>query len=513
MAELEKARAELACHEQQEQCLLQQLTDIRKAADYQRSRIDVLVRGRLAPIKGLPIEVLQVILAYAIHAAPSDCDVHLHRKWELAMVSRRWRDAILYHPPFWTHIKLTPAWDLAIVKAHVARSGACLLDIQLQSWTSNQRRETLPALLDAVASSVHRWRSFVIHNGVGYPITAQVLEYVGKLTLPSLTRVSIPLYPSTIRDIEEGTVHYPSFLKPGTCSSMKELELRNFVPDDDFCIPEGLISLVLRLPDYRPSGSTAFLASLTSQTLKTLTLTGNIDHWGIPPDTIHFPLLEKLEVRVSNLKGLLEALVVPRLQSFQYRPYRPQDPPSVVFGDLYMKFSPVKHLAFSLWETIADRYEDANTFCTAFPGVHHAEMEPSDLQYLFQYNHGSCAADHWVHLESLTVNGINNDILRTPNELSLWLDHRKRMGKSKIRVKISKIQGSDWDYGVCWLSALYESLHERCILEFDNVPLVPSVLLSGEVDSALELVRIRFERIRLQVDVKCRRLYHACHMA
>lgn len=489
MDELAKARIQLACLEQQERDLLRRLKDVRSAVELQRARIDALVRSiEHAPINRLPTELLLVILDLAINAAPVGCDIHLYtRKWELTCVSRRWRDIILNSPALWTSIKLTPAWDVSVVKAHVTRSRVRLLDIEVgQPWRS-KGRDTLPAQLDAVVSSAHRWRSLIIHNSAGYMLTTHVLARIDYLKLSSLTHVSIPLYPPTIREQDEGKLYYPNFLRLGRTSNLKSLELRNFVAPNDFQIPPGLTDLLLKLPDVRPSGSSSFLSSLSSKTLRNLSLSGDIDHWLLQPDTIHLPFLERLELRVSKAKDVLEAFVIPRLISFEYHPYRMQDPPSVVFRGLRSKFRTVEHLSFHLWEILEDHYEDANTFCRAFPGVRHAQLHPTDIPSLFLSRDVSCAVDHWTHLESLTFKGLTRDLLRTPNEFFLWLEQRKAKGKPMLRIKLSQIQGDDWGLDVSWLSMLYESLHDFSILEFEDVPLMPAVMLSGNVDSALQL--------------------------
>ncbi|KAL4075243.1 hypothetical protein V8B97DRAFT_1555954 [Scleroderma yunnanense] len=459
MDELAQARIQLVRLEQQERNLLGRLKDIRSAVQLQQATIDALVKSiNCAPISRLPTELLLEILDLAINAAPVGCDLHLHtRKWELTCVSRRWRDVILNSPVLWTSIKLTPIWDVSVVKAHVTRSRGRPLDIEVgQSWPS-RGRDALPAQLDVVVPSAHRWRSLVIHNSAGYTLSTHVLARIDNLKLSSLKHVSIPLYPPTLREQDEGKLCYPSFLRPGYISNLKSLELRNFVAPNDFQIPHGLTALLLKLPDVRPSGSSTFLSSLSSQTLKDLSLSGDIDHWSLQPDTIHLPFLEKLELRVSKAKGLLEALVAPRLINFEYHPYRMQDPPSVVFRGLSSKFRSVEYLSFHLWEILEDLYEDANAFY------------------------------HWAHLESLTFKGLTRDLLRTPNEFFMWLEQRKARGKPMLHIKLSQIQGDDWGLDVSWLSTLYEALHNFSILEFEDVPLMPTVMLSGNVDSTLQL--------------------------
>ena len=492
MNELAYARSQLAHLERQERDTLGRLKDIRNAVQLQKTRIDVIIRSiRNAPINRLPTELLLEILDLTINAAPARCDTHLYtRKWELTCVSRRWRDVILNSPVLWTSIKLTPAWNISVVNAHVTRSRGRLLDIEVGHPWRSKGRDVLRAQLDAVVSSAHRWRSLIVHNNAGYMLTMYLLARIDHLKLCSLTHVSIPIYPPTLREQDEGEVHFPNFLRPGHTSSIKRLELRNFVAPNDFQIPLGLTDLLLKLPDVRPSGSSSFLSSLSSKTLINLTLSGDIDHWSLHPDSIHLPFLERLELRVSKAKDLLEALVVPHLMSFEYHPYRMQDPPSVVFRGLRSRFRTVEHLSFHLWEVLEDRYEDANTFCRAFPSVRHAQLQPADIHCMFLSMDNSCAADHWTRLESLTFKGLTRDLLRTPNEFILWLEQRKTRGKPMLRIKLSQIQRDDWGPDDSWLSTLYESLHNFSILEFEDVPLMPAVILSGDVGPALQVVSI-----------------------
>ncbi|KIN98878.1 hypothetical protein M404DRAFT_825811 [Pisolithus tinctorius Marx 270] len=92
------------------------------------------VNRSLVQIDALPVELLTQMLHDAILADTDRCEVHRHRKQELACVSRCWRDTIFNNPFFWTTILVTPQWAPSLVEAHVQRSGRLLVAIQIKLW-------------------------------------------------------------------------------------------------------------------------------------------------------------------------------------------------------------------------------------------------------------------------------------------------------------------------------------------------------------------------------------------
>ncbi|KIN95547.1 hypothetical protein M404DRAFT_314703 [Pisolithus tinctorius Marx 270] len=117
-----------------------------------------------APLDILPVEVLAQILLHAVLADAHRCDVHRHRKQELASVSRCWRDIIFDNPTFWTSINLTPQWTPSLVEAHVQRSGCLFVDVEIGLWKTPEELDTLSMLLSVAMRCVERWRSLIFYG-------------------------------------------------------------------------------------------------------------------------------------------------------------------------------------------------------------------------------------------------------------------------------------------------------------------------------------------------------------
>ena len=202
MDELTEARVELARLENQEKQLIEQLYNVRTAVRAQRIKLDELIRRTHAPIDRLPNELLLRIIELSIHASvlafPS-CDVHRHRKLELACVSRHWRDMVLGFPRLWTTIRVSPTWSEPFVKAHVARSCQSPLDIEICAQDVTQ---SFRASMDILANCAQRWRSFTIRSGpfYGHCVLSVLLERMEHDVFPSLTRVSVRGVPSNSAD-------------------------------------------------------------------------------------------------------------------------------------------------------------------------------------------------------------------------------------------------------------------------------------------------------------------------
>ena len=135
-----------------------------------------------------------------------------------------------------------------------------------------------------------------------------------------------------------------------------------------------------------------------------------------------------------------------------------------------------------------------NAVPSAFPAVRHIDLsQPGGADSLFAPKNGSLTVDHWQHLKSLTVRGIDGipDFL---DGLAIWLKMRQIMDIPKPLVRFSFLNPTQDDhvtspcYGVGGtISALHGALHELCSLEWVNVPL-EGVVLSGTLDESLRLV-------------------------
>ncbi|KAF8492740.1 hypothetical protein F5888DRAFT_1636895 [Russula emetica] len=95
-------------------------------------------RNELAPISRLPPETLATIFTFLSASAWNERDVYL--EWiRVAHVCRRWREAALDHPRFWSHInftKLTPAGMAEILTR--AKMAPLHLEADVSIWRTAQ---------------------------------------------------------------------------------------------------------------------------------------------------------------------------------------------------------------------------------------------------------------------------------------------------------------------------------------------------------------------------------------
>lgn len=204
-----------------------------------------------------------------------------------------------------------------------------------------------------------------------------------------------------------------------------------------------------------------------------LSLSGNISHWRLQPNSINLPLLEKITLQLaSRLEEFLEAMVAPQLHHCDYQPSQFRRIPS--FHNIGCVFSSVQFL--SLWPCTEQNYlfDEAMAISLVFPGVCHVELLPVHIPHIFDMCKGLCIADNWENLQCVTFNGLADEILQKSNVFVLWLQHRQNKGLPVLHVVISDVQDEDaWGCSSTWLLRLYESLHEYCTLEFENIPLSP----------------------------------------
>ncbi|KAI6009660.1 hypothetical protein EDC04DRAFT_2773041 [Pisolithus marmoratus] len=160
-AELDQLRAELGKLRKRERELLQELFDVRAAAEIRKRKIfDISKVQPVAVINRLPVEVFSRILHFALSIAHcGEWSVVGLRKRQFMAVSRRWRDVVLNSPSLWSVICLCSGWRAPFVEMHVTRSREQPLDITFGDWDD-------PGLPDAALCSIfrctHRWRSINI---------------------------------------------------------------------------------------------------------------------------------------------------------------------------------------------------------------------------------------------------------------------------------------------------------------------------------------------------------------
>ncbi|KAI6014130.1 hypothetical protein PISMIDRAFT_236497 [Pisolithus microcarpus 441] len=156
--ELDQLRTELDRLRRRECELLQELSDVRAAAEIQSKKIDDIIEMQsVSVIDRLPVETLSRILHFALSVTRyKEWERHPLWKRQYAGVSRRWRDIILNSPLFWSSICVGFGWPSSYIKMHLARSHEHLLDITIRQWSSDDE------LADPLLRCSRRWRSLTI---------------------------------------------------------------------------------------------------------------------------------------------------------------------------------------------------------------------------------------------------------------------------------------------------------------------------------------------------------------
>ncbi|KAI6127101.1 hypothetical protein F5141DRAFT_1085534 [Pisolithus sp. B1] len=228
-------------------------------------------------------------------------------------------------------------------------------------------------------------------------------------------------------------------------------------------------------------------------TLVTLSLSGEMLPCSLPPDSVHFPVLETLNVSLKDGADFFKAIVTPKLKSVDYTSTAELgDPPSAVFSTLEDKFSSVKRLSFAFRSGDLDT-PDARALCRAFPNVRHAEFcSASPLSAFF----GPCEgidglrspAGYWRSLESVRFRGIDPEMWLEPpiGESNAFVQRlAARRNQRQLHVYIGNLVVEEEDTeSFC---VLYEILREHCDVELGSMHLGLESRLSKSADSCLQL--------------------------
>ena len=451
-----EARTKLALLEKQEKGLVDQLCAIRAAVRTQRIEVEELVRRIPAPINRLPNELLLWIFELSIHASVLEfpkCDVHRHRKRELAGVSRRWRDVVLHSPSLWTTIKLSPKWSGSFVAAHVARSSQSLVDIEM--YFCESITQAFRISVARLVSCHQRWRSLRIPYDSNGIVLSAFLRVTENFTFPSLTHVSV-----SFRIRPHLMNAFYKFYSRG-CPNLENLDFgqTSLSPMDLQTLPV-LTSLGFRIRHA------SVLPFSSLQKISTLSLCGHGDNLQLNPNSLHFPSLNRFICKIFCANVLIRAIVAPNLSHFTYQP-RGGHPQNL------------------------DDY-DTETICSAFPTAHHVVLHQAVLIRAFRLGN-SLNPESWPNLESFTICGVNVQLSKSLGGLIAWLDGRQNMQQSKLPVKFifyeHHRQGS-------LMSTLYETLHERCALEWGEIYFSPRIVLSSTADGLPWVVRAFLDDVK-----------------
>ena len=482
------ARAELRHLESREEKLLGQLANVRAAMQTQRRRVDELIRSGTPPIHRIPNESLLQIIDLAIRA--NRCALpRIWRKSDLAVVSRHWRKLIFGSPKLWTEISLEGRLHPSVVRMHATRSRACLVDVSIDGRLFKEKELQLSEMLDAVLSCASRWRSFKVHKFDPDEGTLDIISSrVNRLrSFPSLSSVDIPagLFLAGVRT---GYLPFDKLNAPQLKHAVLE------APTDDLDLPPDLETLSLTLPEHIDESLAPALAipnSILPQTLRVLSLSGNIDRWCLLPNSINLPLLEKATLHATASNKFLASLVAPQLRHCDYRPrlqYR-QVTSSVYLDSVH---SSVETLSFWLFGKPNNCFGEACAFALAFPNVRHVQLDPAYISDVFGTHDGFCIADQWRELRTITFLEADTETSQTLNAFLLWLQHRRNSGQPGIHVIFTEFYPDDTSE--CyenWLST-FQLLHEYCTLEFEDIVFRPTLIVYGNIDvpSSIKVVCI-----------------------
>ncbi|KAI6108590.1 hypothetical protein EDD16DRAFT_69445 [Pisolithus croceorrhizus] len=377
MKELFDARAELAHLQRREGELVKELLDVHKAVAKKKLVIDELIKASTIPhVNRLPNELLAQIFLLLSHERES-----------LANVSRRWRAVIMDTPIIWSDINLRRYEGRpTLLKLHLERSRQIPLTVSLHDDQPE---------LDVILHHVDRIRALRIFGGA-----PDILNRFASLTFPALEFLLV--------DLNSGFVDLLPSLYSRT-PALKCLRLHG-----------------LREPLLPADPATGHPSSSTPrnmypvESLTELSLRGAIDDWRLTANSIHFPVLESLALRINYPVSFLEAIVAPKLERFEFSRSYKILPIHSTFNGPTPKFDNVRQLICSasphpemVWQGALDL---AKEFCYVFPGVQHARIHMQYLCPLFfpcrtvhhPHDHHS-PIDNWTRLETLEIQDLDSN--------------------------------------------------------------------------------------------------------
>ncbi|KAI6116400.1 hypothetical protein F5141DRAFT_1267780 [Pisolithus sp. B1] len=304
MKELFDARAELAHLQRREWELVKELLDVHKAVTAQKLVIDELIKASTIPhVNRLPNELLAQLFLLLSHERES-----------LASVSRRWRVVIMDTPSIWSEINLRHYEGRPrLLKLHLERSRQIPLTVSLHDDQPE---------LDVTLLHVSRIRALRIFGGA-----PDILSRFASLTLPALEFLLV--------DLNSEFVDLLLSLYSRT-PALKCLQLHGLYEP-----------LLLTDPAAGHLNSSTPRNMYPVESLTELSLRGAIDDWRLTPNSIHFPVLESLALRINYPVSFLEAIVAPKLERFEFSRSFKILPIYSAFNGPTSKFDNVRHFICS----------------------------------------------------------------------------------------------------------------------------------------------------------------------
>ena len=483
MDELALARIQLEELTKKEENLVEELSRVRVAIEARKSRIEDLARAS-APVNLLPSEILSYVIELAVFPVEY---LYQHRMLTLARVSRTWRDIILNSPKFWNHIILDFYATIPFVKEHVERSCQYPLDIAIRFCDTDGRLNTL---MDVIIPHVHRWRTLEMYEN-NHQTLQLILGKINHLKFPSLTRATI--FNSIIQDMQ-----YPTFLRPENSPSLKSLHLDNLIPMDELTFGKRITDLSLKFSSH-PFGHLALSSLLSSQHLTTLKLAYSTCP-SLQPDSISLPFLTSLTLEAKHPRGLISAVVAPQLSYFWLTPLTSADQLSTLFCGFESKFRNVHHFGFHVVNGSIS-VVDAKCISAVFQNVRHVELHTAEVDDFFRMaidDSGSCPADNWELLQSLTFHEVKVRHTSSTGHFVRWLRKWNSEGLPMLRVNFLRCtfhsvdddgNGSERSTPGLILD-LHNVLREICILDIKHIVLQAMAVMSLTSASLPSLVRI-----------------------
>ncbi|KAI6029845.1 hypothetical protein BKA83DRAFT_4223873 [Pisolithus microcarpus] len=456
MVELSDARADLARLQCRELELLQGLLAVRKAVAAQKVVIDELIKASaVPPINRLPNELLAQIFLLIRGNAQT-----------LASVSHRWRVVIMGTPSIWTRIWLDQYRSRpTLLKLHLDRSGQLPLTVSLDSY--------LPEL-KVVLPHASRIQTLKISSSASV-----VLSKFASLAFPSLENLRVRL--------ESNSVNLLSTL----CSRSPALKCLTLLGLDK---PSLAASLTTGLLGNSTPQSTWRI--IPAESLTSLSLTGIADSWDFLRDSIHFPILESLELNIIDPMSFLEAIVAPKLECFEFSKPRGTRLVSRRFSGPASKFDNVYRLTFapvSAEKVDRDALYMAKDFCEVFRGVRHANIH---ITYLLSPNFSYWAlvphdkhqvpVDNWTRLETLEIQDFTFIRPESRRHFVDWITKRRTSGRQKLHLKLVSDDAAYNYLTIRETSNAYQALQQCCAsVELCHIPASSRMCLSTSAGSLL----------------------------
>lgn len=192
------------------------------------ANVDMFVGvGMLSPISIIPNEILSTTFE-AVCLSPSLRPTQLSFEIVLFHVSRHWRSVALNDPHLWTGIHVDPraSGPLSMTEAYLSRSGALLLDINLN--LGYRTKVEVAPIYQVLAAHLHRW--YQLQLVCFRQELNTLLDLIQTPAAPHLRRIDISLDPPT-SDVNRNMINRDIFSKEA--SSLMYIRLRGL----QSCLP------------------------------------------------------------------------------------------------------------------------------------------------------------------------------------------------------------------------------------------------------------------------------------